>query len=297
MSDGAATRSNPFDVTGRVAVVTGGTRGLGNAMARGLAAAGATVVITGRKQPAAEEAARALAAETGCDCRGIACHMGDWDQIDGARRARLRRSSAGSTCSSTTPASTRPSCQWPRSPSEFFDKLYAVNVKGPMRLAARVAHREWVRADGGSIINVVTVGAYEGGPGIGAYSSSKAALLNLTKVMAREWAGPRGARQRTGSRPLPHRHDEPVRRPETCTGIPRGHRERDAPEADRRSGGDRGGGALPGQRRLELRHRRRLSRGRRHALTAGTFAYLQLQRCAGASCVSITWTSNQIGRM
>jgi len=71
--------------------------------------------------------------------------------------------------------------------SEFFDKLYAVNVKGPMRLAA-LAAGHMGEAGGGSIINVVTVGAYEGGPGIGTYSSSKAALLNFTKVMAMEWA-------------------------------------------------------------------------------------------------------------
>jgi NAD(P)-dependent dehydrogenase (short-subunit alcohol dehydrogenase family) len=56
-----------------------------------------------------------------------------------------------------------------------------------MRLAALVAPRMGA-AGGGSIVNVITVGAYEGGPGIGAYSSSKAALLNLTRVMALEWA-------------------------------------------------------------------------------------------------------------
>ncbi len=187
MSDSAASPNTPFDLKGRVAVVTGGTRGLGNAMARGLAAAGATVVITGRKQPATEDAARALAAETECDCRGFACHMGDWDQIEALVERvyqDLGRIDVLVNNAGINPA-FMPVAQIT---SEFFDKLYGVNVKGPMRLAALVAPRMG-ESGGGSIINVITVGAYEGGPGIGTYSSSKAALLNFTKVMALEWAG------------------------------------------------------------------------------------------------------------
>jgi NAD(P)-dependent dehydrogenase (short-subunit alcohol dehydrogenase family) len=187
MSEAAANGSNPFDLAGRIAVVTGGTRGLGNAMARGLATAGATVVITGRKQSPAEEAARALAAETGRDCQGIACHMGDWDQIEALVEqvyGELGRIDVLVNNAGINPA-FMPVAQIT---SKFFDKLYAVNVKGPMRLAALAAPRMG-EAGGGSIINVITVGAYEGGPGIGAYTSSKAALLNFTRVMALEWAG------------------------------------------------------------------------------------------------------------
>lgn len=175
-----------FDLSDRVALVTGATRGLGRAMARGLAEAGATLVVTGRQQSKAEEAARALAGETGATCRGLGCHMGDWDQI-GALVERvygeLGRIDVLVNNAGINPAFMPVS----KITSEFFDKLYAVNVKGPMRLAALVAPRMG-EAGGGSIVNVVTVGAYDGGPGIGVYSSSKAALLNLTRVMAQEWA-------------------------------------------------------------------------------------------------------------
>ena len=175
-----------FDLTGKVAIVTGGTRGLGNAVARGLAEVGASLIVTGRKQATADEAASALAVDTGRRCLGVACHMGDWEQIDALveraytefGRVDVLVNNAGINPAFMPVAEIT---------SEFFDKLYAVNVKGPMRLAALVAPRMG-EAGGGSIINVVTVGAYEGGPGIGTYSSSKAALLNFTKVMALEWA-------------------------------------------------------------------------------------------------------------
>lgn len=187
MRDPMASKRNPFDVTDRVAVVTGGTRGLGRAMARGLAAAGAKVVITGRKQPAAEEAARALSEESGGECRGIACHMGDWDQI-GSLVERVY-ADLGRIDILVNNAAINPSfVPVAEITSEFFDKLYGVNLKGPIRLAGLVAPRMG-EAGGGSIINVITVGAYEGGPAIGTYTSSKAALLNITRVMALEWAG------------------------------------------------------------------------------------------------------------
>lgn len=176
-----------FDLTGRVAIVTGATRGLGRAMARGLSAAGAAVVVTGRKQPGAERAASEIADETGGRCLGIACHMGEWHQIEalvGRVYDELGRLDVLVNNAGINPA-FMPVAEIT---SEFFDKLYAVNVKGPMRLAALVAPRMGA-AGGGSIVNVITVGAYEGGPGIGTYSSSKAALLNLTRVMALEWAG------------------------------------------------------------------------------------------------------------
>lgn len=175
-----------FDLTGKVALVTGGTRGLGNAMARGLAMAGASLIVTGRKQAAADEAAKVLASETRRPCLGVACHMGDWEQIDALVErayAELGRVDVLVNNAGINPA-FMPVAQIT---SEFFDKLYTVNVKGPMRLAALVAPRMG-EAGGGSIVNIVTVGAYEGGPGIGTYSSSKAALLNFTKVMALEWA-------------------------------------------------------------------------------------------------------------
>jgi NAD(P)-dependent dehydrogenase (short-subunit alcohol dehydrogenase family) len=178
--------SDVFDLSGRVAIVTGATRGLGHAMARGLASAGASVVVTGRRQDACDAAAKELAARTGREIVPVACHMGDWEQIEAlAERVheRFQRVDVLVNNAGINPAFV-PVVQIT---SGFWDKLYDVNLKGPMRLAALVAPRMG-ETGGGSIINVITEGAYKGGPGVGVYTSAKAALLNLTRVMAAEWA-------------------------------------------------------------------------------------------------------------
>jgi len=174
-----------FDLTGKVAVVTGATKGLGRSMAKGLAGAGATVVVTGRKQPDCEAAATELERESGGKLIGIACHMGDWDQIEKLVErvcAELGRIDVLINNAGINPVSV-PLAQVT---SEYWDKVYAVNVKGPMRLAALVATRMGQQG-GGSIVNISTMGAYMGGAGVGVYTSGKAALINLTRVMASEW--------------------------------------------------------------------------------------------------------------
>jgi NAD(P)-dependent dehydrogenase (short-subunit alcohol dehydrogenase family) len=176
-----------FDLTGKVAVVTGATKGLGRSMAKGLAAAGALVVVTGRKQSDCETAASELERESGGKLVGIACHMGDWEQITAlveSVHAELGRIDVLINNAGINPVSV-PLAQVT---SEYWDKVYAVNVKGPMRLAALVAERMG-RQGGGSIVNVATMGAYMGGAGVGVYTSGKAALINLTRVMASEWVG------------------------------------------------------------------------------------------------------------
>jgi gluconate 5-dehydrogenase len=175
-----------FDLTGRVALVTGATRGLGRAMAGGLARAGADLVVTGRKVDATEAAAKELAEETGREVLPVACHMGDWDQIETLVERAFER--FGKLDVLVNNAGINPAMMPVTAiTSDYFDKIYAVNVKGPMRLAALVAPRMG-EAGGGSIVNVITVGAYQGGPAVGVYTSAKAALLNLTRVMAQEWA-------------------------------------------------------------------------------------------------------------
>jgi gluconate 5-dehydrogenase len=175
-----------FDLAGKVAIVTGSTKGLGRSMAKGLAAASASVVVTGRKQPDCEVAAKELAAETGGSLIGIACHMGDWAQIE-ALVTRVR-DQLGRIDVLINNAGINPiPAMLTEVTSEYWDKVYGVNLKGPMRLAALVAP-VMAETGGGSIINVTTAGAYFGGPSVGVYTSCKAALVNLTKVMASEWA-------------------------------------------------------------------------------------------------------------
>jgi len=174
-----------FDLTGRVAIVTGSTKGIGRAIASGLAQAGATVVVSSRKQELCDKAAAEIEAETGRTALGLACHVGDWDAIPGFVQTVHERfgridvlvNNAGITPSRLTVSDiTR----------DVWQKIFSVNVEGPLRMGQCVAP---IMRDhgGGSIVNVASMAAYSGGPGVCAYAASKAALVNLTKSMAQEW--------------------------------------------------------------------------------------------------------------
>jgi NAD(P)-dependent dehydrogenase (short-subunit alcohol dehydrogenase family) len=175
-----------FDLHGRVAVVTGATKGIGRAMAEGLAGAGAAVVVSSRKQDLCESVAADIAAATGQETLGLACHVGQWDAIpafveqvcDRFGRVDVLVNNAGINPAPTPVVDLT---------YEYWRKLQSVNLEGPLRMSALVAPR--MRDDrGGSIIHVASVGAYMGGAGNAAYAASKAGLVVLTKVMAREWA-------------------------------------------------------------------------------------------------------------
>jgi NAD(P)-dependent dehydrogenase (short-subunit alcohol dehydrogenase family) len=178
--------SNPFDLTGRVAVVTGSTKGIGRAMAFGLAQAGAAVVVSSRKQDLCDDVAKEIAAETGAETFGRACHVGQWDAVPAFVDAVVERfgridvlvNNAGINPARVTVSEMA---------LEFWRKVFSVNLEGPLRMSQCVAP---VMRDhgGGSIVNIGTMAAYSGGPAICAYGASKAALLNLTKSMAQEWA-------------------------------------------------------------------------------------------------------------
>ncbi|MFN2428241.1 MAG: SDR family NAD(P)-dependent oxidoreductase, partial [Candidatus Binatia bacterium] len=179
-----------FDLTGKVAIVTGGGRGLGRAIALGLAESGADVTVCGRKIDACEDAARAIRA-LGRRALPMSCHMGHSGEIEVVVErtiAELGRIDIIVHNAATNPAARPLIAGTP----DLFDKVYAVNVRGPLHLACRAA--EWM-ADhgGGAIVNVISVGALRPGPTIGLYCSSKAALQSMTRVMAQEWA-PLGVR-------------------------------------------------------------------------------------------------------
>ena len=175
-----------FDLTGKVAIVTGSTKGIGRAMVQGLAEAGANVVVSSRKQELCDEVAAEVRASTGVDVLGLACHVGDWDGIPAFVDAVVERfgtidvlvNNAG-----INPAPTTVSAMT----IEYWRKMFNVNLEGPLRMAQQVAP---VMRDngGGSIVNIVTMAAYSGGSNVCAYGSSKAGLINLTKSMAQEWA-------------------------------------------------------------------------------------------------------------
>lgn len=175
-----------FDLTGKVAIVTGSTKGIGRAMAEGLAKAGASVVVSSRDQERCDEAAAEIRAATGGDVVGIACHVGDWDAVPAAvdrMHERFGRIDVLVNNAGISPAPD-PVATISR---ELWRKIFSVNLEGPLRMAQCVLPimREH---GGGSIVNIATMAAYSGGPAVCAYGASKAGLVNLTKSMAKEWA-------------------------------------------------------------------------------------------------------------
>lgn len=177
-----------FDLTGKVAVVTGGSRGLGKAMIEAFARQGADVVVASRKLPACEELAAAVAAETGRRAIGVACHVGDWAQCD----ALYERVYAefGRCDVLVNNAGMSPLYDSLTSVTEaLFDKVIEVNLRGPFRLMSLFGER--MAADGGgSIINVSSIAAVKPTPIEATYGAAKAGLNNMTVSFARAY-GPR----------------------------------------------------------------------------------------------------------
>jgi NAD(P)-dependent dehydrogenase (short-subunit alcohol dehydrogenase family) len=175
-----------FDLSGKVAVVTGSTKGIGRAMVEGLAEAGAAVVVSSRKAELCEKVAAEVAAATGCDAIGLACHVGEWDAIPEFVDRVVER--FGTIDVLVNNAGINPARIGPSEMTlEYWRKVFAVNVEGPLRMGQCVAPVMRDR-DGGSIVNIATMAAYSGGAGVCAYAASKAALVNLTKSQAQEWA-------------------------------------------------------------------------------------------------------------
>jgi NAD(P)-dependent dehydrogenase (short-subunit alcohol dehydrogenase family) len=167
----------PFDLSGRVALVTGGTRGLGLAIARAFAAAGADIVVASRKAAACEQVAAELR-ESGARASGHACHVGRWDEVerlvaatyDQFGRVDVLVNNAGVSPLYATLGEVT---------EELFDKVIAVNLKGPFRLSALVGER-MAAGEGGSIINVSSTGAVRPTGDIVPYAAAKAGLNALT---------------------------------------------------------------------------------------------------------------------
>lgn len=176
-----------FDLHGKVALITGGSRGLGYQIARGFAEHGADVIVASRKLDACAAVARELQ-DMGRRTLAYACHMGHWGEIDGLvdaayaafGRVDILVNNAG--MSPSTPSSSATS-------EEIFDKVVALNFKGPYRLSALIGTR-MAAAGGGSIINVSSVGALIPRATFGPYAGAKAALNAITVAHSQEF-GPK----------------------------------------------------------------------------------------------------------
>jgi NAD(P)-dependent dehydrogenase (short-subunit alcohol dehydrogenase family) len=173
-----------FDLTGRVAVVTGGTRGIGLAVARGFAAVGAKVVVASRKPEACEQAASTLEAD-GAEALGVPTHMGDLDQV-GALVARTVERFGGLDIVVNNAANALAQPLGSITP-EALEKSHATNLRGPLFLVQEALPA--LRASGrGVVINMISAGVFMHSGGLSLYASAKSGLLALTRSMAAELA-------------------------------------------------------------------------------------------------------------
>jgi len=181
---------NSIDLSGKVALVTGGSRGLGRAMCLGLADAGADVIVVSRKLENCETVAQLLRAK-GRKALAISAHTGDPEALD--KVIEQSYAEFGHVDILINNAGMNPMLG-PLSELtvELFQKLFDVNTKGPWYLASRMAPK-MAKHGGGSIINVISVAGLKPPAYLGFYAATKAALQALTKVMAIEW-GPHNIR-------------------------------------------------------------------------------------------------------
>lgn len=175
---------NPFDLSGKVAVITGASKGIGEAIAEIFGASGARVVVSSRKQEAVDQVANTIISKGG-QAKAVACHMGDVTAI--GRLVEETIAAYGSIDIIVNNAAVNPVFGPVVETDEgAFDKIMNVNVKGPFELVKR-AYPYMKQKKSGSVINISSIGGLRPEHGLGIYSMSKAALISLTKVLAKEW--------------------------------------------------------------------------------------------------------------
>lgn len=176
--------ANPFSLEGKVALVTGANTGLGQAIAVGLAAAGADIVAVGRSAP--DETAKMVAAE-GRKLHAVSADLSTTQPIEGAVAEAYDK--AGRLDVLVNNAGIIRRADSLDFTEEDWDAVVDTNLKSVFFLSQAVARR-WVAAgQGGKIINIVSMLSFQGGIRVPSYTASKSGLLGLTRLLCNEWAG------------------------------------------------------------------------------------------------------------
>ncbi|MCX4903370.1 SDR family oxidoreductase [Streptomyces sp. NBC_00878] len=172
--------TSPYGLQGRAAVVTGASRGIGLAVAEALVAAGARVCVTGRDADGVRRAAADLGAVGIAGTVADPAHLRELTELamDAFGRIDIVVNNA---------ATNQPYGPLMDADPDLWREAFTVNVEAPLRLV-RYAWRAWMAEHGGSVVNICTEGATHVGPNVGAYGTSKAALLHLTQQLAGELA-------------------------------------------------------------------------------------------------------------
>lgn len=176
--------NDPFSLAGRHALVTGGTRGIGLAIAQTFAVAGAKVTLCSRKEGHVLAAAKSIEADGGAT-HGLVADVGRPDDI--ARLVDAAEAHFGPVDVLVNNAATnRHFGPIEEITADDWDHTLMVNVTGPLLLSQRIG-KQMIAGGRGAIVNVASTAGLRAAPRMGAYSVSKAALIMLTKVLAREW--------------------------------------------------------------------------------------------------------------
>jgi NAD(P)-dependent dehydrogenase (short-subunit alcohol dehydrogenase family) len=184
MPDPASPVLDRFSLEGRVAIVTGGSEGIGRAMAEGFASVGAKVVVASRKAEGCEDAVRAIEAAGG-EAIAVPTHVGHVDQL-AALVARTVDAFGGIDIvvnNAANPLAQPLGAQT----AEAFQKSWEVNLRGPVFLVQEAL--PYLKAsDHAAVLNVITSGIYTSGHSVSLYVAAKSALEMMTRTMAAEYA-------------------------------------------------------------------------------------------------------------
>jgi NAD(P)-dependent dehydrogenase (short-subunit alcohol dehydrogenase family) len=175
-----------FDFTGKIALVTGGSRGLGYQMVKALAERGADVIIASRKLDNCQKVADEVRA-LGRRALAFCAHVGKWAECDALIEAAYAE--FGRLDILINNAGMSPACPSHQMSEKLFDSVLNLNFKGPFRLASQIGYR-MSQGDGGCIINISSTGALMALPQAVPYGSAKAALNAMTVSLSREY-GPK----------------------------------------------------------------------------------------------------------